>query len=262
VLALQGVGGRSPAMAPLLSGDLAVELGAVPLAYGAACAMAYATLRALSGALVPGWASLDARSRANWWNRGTSALNAVVIFGSAVLYVAWDNPALVMRESMSDFEKTAIDMMIGYMLYDTVIELLDSSDPFALVHHTLGLVAHVVARVNNSGASGLCIMLVFLAESSTPLLHAGWLMNKLGKTDNAAFKLMGATLLLLFFVFRVVLGPFVMGILIVRRDAWRESWENALMLVVMSGFTMLNWHWFHKLVSVVLSAGKPAGKKD
>jgi hypothetical protein len=59
-----------------------------------------------------------------------------------------------------------MDAMIGYLLYDTVIELafVPKLDCLLLVHHLLGLTSHILTRMQNNWYFAHWSMMVYLAE--------------------------------------------------------------------------------------------------
>jgi predicted permease len=95
-------------------------------------------------------------------------------------------------------------------------------------------------------------MFVYIAEGSTPFLHICWLLYKLRKKDSNVFKFFAMILLASFFVFRVVMSPCLLFHLIANRSSWGMGSELlfALNAAIVSLFTVLNFFWFHKLVSL------------
>lgn len=97
-------------------------------------------------------------------------------------------------------------------------------------------------------------MIIFLAEGSTPLLNASWLLQKLNMLKTSMFKLCAVSLILSFFVLRVVLSPFMLGHMYLFKDSWGPNndalyWFN---FAIVGSFLLLNYFWFYKLVALAL----------
>ncbi|CAM9488700.1 unnamed protein product [Phaeothamnion confervicola] len=150
--------------------------------------------------------------------------------------------------------------MIAYLIYDTATGLSKTAaiEPTLLAHHIMGLTSHVLTRALCHGPSCAYTLAVFLAEASTPFLHAAWMLNKRGLQSTAAFKAVVAVTLALFFVFRVVLGPLLLCHMWMRRASWGAAAVDrvffGVQLSIVLAFVLLNWFWFAKLIR--LARGK------
>lgn len=54
--------------------------------------------------------------------------------------------------NVSTYEAFSLDMMMGYLLYDIMIEYLTTRQLDTLGHHGLGLVSHMSCRLSNNAA--------------------------------------------------------------------------------------------------------------
>lgn len=149
-------------------------------------------------------------------NRVVASINALLIGGSAILYLAprvtlgfgqeggfVTFPAADMT-AMTRVQEVSCDCMMGYMLYDTYWYLFEKRGNIELdllLHHLLGLASWLTVR--HTGAGALYMMWVHMAELSTPLLHASWLLFKLKRQDTALFYLTSRGTILAFMLFRV-----------------------------------------------------------
>jgi hypothetical protein len=108
-------------------------------------------------------------------------------------------------------------------------------------------------------------MIIFLAEASTPSLNISWLLHQLNIKDTLIFKISVAALLLSFFVFRVLLAPFMVWHLTVHKNEWAQ-YDNTLMYwgnwLIVFTFALLNYFWFYKLLSITFGGKKRKGKKS
>lgn len=199
-------------------------------------------------------------------NRGVAALHALTMFSMTVWYWWTMNPNMIMSSHMSSYQGLCIDVMNGYMIYDTLNEVSNNMEMDVIIHHVMGLLTHFIARYLDSGMSAYFFNLVYLAEASTPIVHASWFMYHLKKTDTLLFKLSVAALVLVFFVCRVCLCPFMDFQLYTSfynsglpdgQTLW--AGEEAIFymnVVIMILFTALNYYWFYKLVGTALKAMK------
>lgn len=119
-----------------------------------------------------------------------------------------------------------------------------------------------IASVSNHYVS-LFSMLVLIAEGSTPSLNLSWLLHQLKLTNTVAFQFAVMSLLLLFFLLRVLLGPYMVIHCYINADEWgTDSFHRALFyfnISIIFLFCLLNFYWFYKLIEVAMKANK---KKD
>lgn len=87
--------------------------------------------------------------------RFTATLHAVFMFSSAFKYWVFLNPMMEIGATSSYFEERSIDFMMGYLWYDTIIELVVKQKPNkeTLAHHVFGLISHLSARLSQNGAA-------------------------------------------------------------------------------------------------------------
>lgn len=63
------------------------------------------------------------------------------------------NPSMTINESITAYEAETMDIMVGYLLYDTVFEMFFGDGGLIVGHHVAGLVSHLLGRVTRSGPS-------------------------------------------------------------------------------------------------------------
>jgi hypothetical protein len=122
------------------------------------------------------------------------------------------------------------------------------------VHHVTGIIVHFICRQHNHGLFALYTSGVYLAEGSTPFLHASWIMNSIGLGDGFLFAANGTLLVLSFFVFRILIPP----VLLFHYANNMESWTHhsaAHIMKPLAGVTLfifmaLNLNWFSTLIQL------------
>ena len=215
--------------------------------------------------LFPGFATLlkDKRSvRRAWYNRGVSAVHAAVIFCMTSYYWIYVNPTVkISIHEVTRIETLAVDVMMGYLWYDLLFEMLYTRQLDSMGHHILGIISHLSTRLSGNSAASFYSMLVFIAEGSTPFLNSSWLMHQLQLKDTIIFKLTALSLVTSFLVFRIILGPFMVTHMLHHRNEWGNAkdglmfWGNFFIVFL---FAVLNFYWFYKLMLVFLGFNAPA----
>jgi len=192
-------------------------------------------------------------------NRGTSSLHASLVYIITVYY--WScklshNVCIVTGEGL---ESLAMGMMLGYLAYDTVYELLCSTraDALTVVHHILGGMSFLSTYAYSCQACYRFYMIIYLAEVSTPFLHMSWLLNELKLTNTVLFKYCAVTLLILFALFRVCLSPVLLYSFIFSEEVWDQSvYLYALNGLIIFLFMVLNFYWFYLLLRMAFKKQK------
>ena len=222
-----------------------------------------------SPSLFPGFATLLNQKksvRRAWYNRGVSAVHAAVIFCMTSYYWLYVNPMVkISLQEVTWIETLAVDVMMGYLWYDLLFEMLYTRQFDSMGHHVLGIISHLSTRLSGNSAASFYSMLVFIAEGSTPFLNSSWLMHQLQLKDTLVFKLTALSLVISFFVFRIMLGPFMVTHMMQHRNEWGQAkdglmfWGNFIIVFL---FAVLNFYWFYKLMLVFLGVNAPAKVKQ
>lgn len=208
------------------------------------------------------------KDRRDWYNRAVSIMHASVMFCRALFYWILFNPAIILptgtnqtallRGAGAGFDVITLDIMMGYLWYDILIEVSkEKISKTTLLHHIVGYVSLFCTRATGSKLGCFYFMLVFVAEGSTPVLHTLWLLHKLECTAWALYKALAFLLLVLFFALRIVLGPYTIHHLATHQAAWAEeephgTWMYRLLLAISIVFVSINYYWFQLLVKMAM----------
>ena len=134
------------------------------------------------------------------------------------------------------------------------------------VHHVLGIVVHVICRHYNHGLFALYTSGVYLAEGSTPFLHASWIMKSVGLGHTFLFAVNGTLLVLNFFVFRILIPPLLLHHWATNLDSWAHYPAEYIMKPLTGAtlfvFMMLNLNWFRTLVELYYAGVREIMKKN
>lgn len=157
-----------------------------------------------------------------------------------------------------------LDLMNGYLIYDLLTDTLWNLWNFDLMslqmfmHHLLGLISIYLIRHYDSVPGAHYLMIVMLAEISTPFLHNSWIMYHFNYTNILSYKLTGYTLIVLFFVFRILLSPYIIYKLIKEKDVWlnEPQYLFEINLIISLIFMYLNYTWFIKLIKMASNKTK------
>ena len=213
---------------------------------------------AYSNELICGYSNLPPKIRKQWPNRGAALMHAITMFSFAIYYWLFKNPDRIIQKEVGDYDGFCLDNMMGYIVYDTFHELATNREADVLGHHVMGYISHIMTRYYNSGPGAYFSMMVFLCEASTPYLHTSWLMHYLELAHTTFFKIIVGCLVTLFFVFRILLAPYMCYGMYTSLQL--GLWEGYLGIfypnfIIMVLFTLLNYFWFYKLLSVVMKVG-------
>lgn len=210
----------------------------------------------LSAKVIPGFQkNLRIEEQKAWFNRGVSTIHASVMFTITIYYWLFVNPNFQISDAGNIIETYALDIMMGYLYYDILYELLTSQQTDALSHHILGLVSHLSTRLSNNTAAAYYSMLVYIAEGSTPFLNISWLLHQLQLKNTRIFSIFTSCLVISFFICRILLGPYMVQHMMRHREQWGEEGRYFLFLgntMIVSIFSILNFIWFYKLVNMAL----------
>lgn len=93
----------------------------------------------------------EKRLHLSWYSRAVSIVHAIAMFSRAAYYWLNINPMMELTSSISNFQATTMDIMIGYLIYDTLFEAFYGEGGLILGHHLAGLVCHLIGRCYHSG---------------------------------------------------------------------------------------------------------------
>lgn len=212
-------------------------------------------------------------------NTAVSSVHATILFAGAVAHALplWDARApLSLLRPTSVCPNTPVqnlwcERMLGYLLYDCVLGVARPLDALIWVHHLLGVVSLGSQRLANCGGSYL--MLVHLAEGSTPFLHAATSLHALHCDSWLLYRAAAVGTLITFSTLRTFVQPQVWWHLLHSREQWEAGGDGggalwAFQLVVDGCFVLLNLFWWTKLLQRAFGKGgkpklsKGKGRKD
>jgi hypothetical protein len=200
-------------------------------------------------------------------NKLVASFHAAVLFALTIGYWFFmGNIFAPPPNTTNNMQMFCIDIMLGYLIYDTLFdtiwELKNQNNQQMMAHHLLGAFSLGAIRYLDSAPGAHYNMIVFLAEASTPALHSSWIMKELKFTKTWAYQLVGWTLVGLFFIFRIILAPFLVFKVWNEKEAWRDQppyfFEINFAIVVF--FMFINFFWFKKLIAMAIKTGTKAGE--
>lgn len=210
--------------------------------------------------------STEDETKRGWYNRAAASTHASTLFILALAYWHAKYSGNVEAAFNSElWSRMCVDVMIAYLIYDTTHETFFTQkiDMLTLAHHILGGFSLVSARYYGCTDCYALQMVIFLAESSTPFLHIGWLLFKLQFTpeNSTVFVFTYIIVMVLFFVFRVCLGP-ALTYYTFQNKGMRENffYLYCLNCAVVLTFTLLQFQWFYMLANI--NSKKKKNKKN
>jgi hypothetical protein len=208
------------------------------------------------------------KTRHVYSNHCTSLFHSSVMSVLFLLY--WTNVLNITPsgEDIGDYETFCMDLMVGYLWYDTFYECrsfflslkpgpsrrIEWVSVQIIFHHILGFVSTLSQQILKCGIGSRYMMGIYGAELSTPFLHWIWILTESNMTKTRAYLACGVSLLVMFF-WRNMLGFYIMYHLCTNWPLWIGSTSpnyDAIMynahVVITACFVMLNMFWTSKLV--------------
>jgi len=215
----------------------------------------------LSKAFIPNFKTLEKKNLILWYNRAVSMIHAMIMFYLAVYYWLVKNPTwLYMESTDGQYETFVMSVMVGYLVYDSLHESYYGWNFDMFLHHFIGAISHVATLIYFNKAAMYFTMIVYLAEASTPFLSISWIMYQVKLKDTWMFQVASALLLINFFIFRSILSPINLYLIVYSEAIWGNTdidkylfYGNTAVVVF---FTALNQFWFYKLVKMAFGKKK------
>jgi len=147
----------------------------------------------------------------------------------------------------------------------SILGMLRANAFATTLHHVVGIVVHVICRQHNHALFALYTSGVYLAEGSTPFLHASWIMKSVDLGEGFLFAANGTLLVLNFFVFRILIPPVLLFHYATNLESWTHH-SAAHVMKPLAGITlfifmMLNLNWFSTLVKLYVEGIRGILKK-
>ena len=191
------------------------------------------------------------------------------MFSSTTCYWFYLNPSFdILVKTDGKLENQTLHIMMGYIIYDTIYELTSSSKQIdILIHHIIGFLSHLSTIYTQNNSALYYSMFIFLAEASTPFLNISWILYQLKYNNNLLFHICSILLLITFFIFRVILGPYAVYHLFINKYTWGiydnsinyYMWSCNTFIIIL--FALLNIFWFYKLIKMATGGTKKGGSK-
>ena len=159
---------------------------------------------------------------------------------------------------LKSYEIFTMDIMVGFLWYDLIIELNQTRQFDTLAHHIIGLLTHYSTKITNNHASCYYTMMVYIAEGSTPWLNICWLCYNIKALENTIYRISSFNLIVMFFLCRVCMATYMFWHLNQYAKDWAWKTEPyikqlyAFNYFVAVFFVVLNYYWFYKLVVMAM----------
>lgn len=119
--------------------------------YSVLCGILHLLASVSSASIIPGFSALSKENQQAWHNKAVSTTHAMIMFYRAVHYWRFLNPNIELLETVSSFQANTIDIMVGYLFYDTFYELAYGKSKLMMGHHLAGLLSHISTRALANG---------------------------------------------------------------------------------------------------------------
>lgn len=172
----------------------------------------------------PFFQSFDARTKHEWVGRINSSVMTALITGFATI------------QGYTSHWGAAVS--IAYFLHDIAHMLLYETDITAYGHHIVSLaVGWLVKTEMLPHQAEMVATTIAVLESTSPLVHASWLLTKAGYSDQLFFKYVAMTMAAWFGIQRVIVFPWIIA-----------TQADTASKLLFSPLIVLNIYWFYKIV--------------
>ena len=187
------------------------------------------------------------------------AVTAPFLAAAALLDVPIFDNAVVMDARPSNEALHAVGISIGYMLYDTCYMLQHGQvrSPLMMGHHIVSILVWPYAVLRGRA---LIIVLFFIITEVTNIgQHGRMILLRLGLKHTKLYMVVGISWIALFFIVRIVPGPYALYKLAYGNYASYNTFDYVLMWLTCPLPFLLNSYWFYLLVRGLIDFLK---KKD
>lgn len=250
----------------------------ISVMYSLLCALTQRMVMLPSFNYINSFSKLDPIIQKCWYNKAVSSIHATIMLILTFYY--WihfyddsfsftDSPPSRPNINTNGYEEKVIYIMMGYILYDTYYEIMESSstDISIVLHHIIGFASHSSTLISQNKAALFYCMVVYLAEISTPFLNISWLLHNLAQNKTSFFKVF-TILLPTTFLLRSCAGPYALYHMIRHRNDWGDYQYDIQTRLMFDGnflvilfFSLLNIFWLYKLIKIALGAKTTKSKK-
>lgn len=123
------------------------------LTYAVGCFLLQLVFSFLAPLVVPNFKSFNINNKRNTSNKLVATTHAIIVFSRAAYYWAELNPKMFIHVVPSEYQLHTIQIMMGYLMFDTCFEMLNDRDSATLVHHVLGFISHACTIAFDDGSS-------------------------------------------------------------------------------------------------------------
>jgi hypothetical protein len=209
----------------------------------------------------------------NFTWRICSTTHAIIMFSIALYYWGFIFPYYRKLDfnsidKIGSYEKNTFKMMIGFLWYDSIIELCQTRQLDTLAHHLICLSALYSILITNNSAHCYYSMVGFIAEGSTPWLNLCWLYFNTNTTHKIAYKISSINLMITFFICRVCMATYVLWHVNYYVKEWPWKTEPYIYQLytfsyfISLSFAILNYYWFYKLIKMAIGGKKTISNDD
>lgn len=202
-----------------------------------------------------------------------SSTHAIIMFSISLYYWSYIYPNYRKKDfgsidKLGSYEENTLNLMIGFLWYDLIIELYQTRQIDTLAHHIIGLLIHYSTLMTNNHASCYYTMIIYIAEGSTPWLNMCWVCFNTNRTKNLIYKISSFNLLITFFLCRVCMASYVVWHLNYYVKEWPWKTEPYIYQIYIFNylvalfFAILNYYWFYKLVKMAIGGKKTISNDD
>lgn len=187
-------------------------------------------------------------------NRLVSFLHALVALVICPAALNWQHPLSGFGQTTTDYQRSVMNLSLGYFTYDMLCCLYIDLDFANVVHHLCTMLGLAVGVCNGVSGAELTFCLL-LMEVSNPFLHGRFLMKELGWKQSSLSTINDIAFAVSFFICRLLIGPAVIYHTLIC--------PTSPMIVKVGGvgIQIVSLFWFYKIAQIATRKASRSGGK-
>lgn len=187
---------------------------------------------------LPWFPSFSAPLKHEWISRITSSVVEIALVAFALL--------------QGHTSQWGVALLVAYLLHDTGHMMIYDTDISSYLHHLISMTVLGLMQLTMTPAQAhVTTQAMAILESTSPFLHATWLLKQAGYGKTALFPPLAALATVIFGVLRCGVFPWLM--------ATRMDGVTTFIFAPLMG---LNLYWFTKLISLATKVMRGAGTPE
>lgn len=206
----------------------------------------YHFLGAVNPYLCAKYSTLDAANKSFWNESMVSSIMSVLLCGMAAQALLESSDPLTNTPS----HRSTLHAFVGYLCSDLFLSIRNvfqwTGAKANILHHSIAI--GTMVHVGTSSAGQALLMHMILAEFSTPFVNQLYFLDTLGMKSSRLFVINGASIVVFWFIFRILNIGWVCWKTVELREEFRAAFNIDAMLVGALLIYGFQWVWFYRII--------------